>query len=32
MNPHRNECQGSPDYIGLANGLVAVDAISSPFY
>ena len=31
MNSHCNEWQGTPDNIGLAYGLVAVVAISSPF-
>ena len=31
MNSHCNECQGTPDNIGLAYGLVAVVAISRPF-
>ena len=32
MNSHCNESQGTPDNIGLAYGLVAIVAISSPFY
>ena len=32
MNLHCNECKGTPDNIGLAYGLVAVFAISSPSY
>ena len=32
MNSHCNEFQETPDNIGLAYGLVAVVAISNPFY